>query len=230
MMLTAIAAVESRVRIDRDAPDGEDQDEERDVLNHGVDQLGEQPRRPMRKADVEAYCLACYDTSGHGALVCRFVDIDVFVATHQAAWARLEYLVERAERPTRLTGADVDELIQLYQRTATHLSVIQSRSPDAHLISRLSTLVARARAAITGSHDPAWRDVSRFFVVTFPAALYRTARWWVSTALASLAVMTALGIWVATHPRVIDTLATPARRAATRFARLQALLLRAPGN
>jgi len=141
--------------------------------------------------------------------VCRFVDIDVFVATHQAAWARLEYLVGRAERPTRLTGSDVDELIQLYQRTATHLSVIQSRSPDAHLISRLSTLVARARAVITGSHDPAWRDVSRFFVVTFPAALYRTARWWVSTALASLAVMTAFGIWVATHPRVIDTLATP---------------------
>src|SRR5665213_4111897 len=126
----------------------------------------------MRKADVEANGLARHDTSGHGALVCRFVDIDVFVATHQAAWARLEYLVERAERPTRLTGADVDELIQLYQRTATHLSVIQSRSPDAHLISRLSTLTARARAAITGTHDPAWRDFARFFVVTLPAVLY----------------------------------------------------------
>jgi uncharacterized membrane protein SpoIIM required for sporulation len=138
------------------------------------------------------------------------VDIDVFVAAHRAGWARLEKLVERAERPSKLSGADVDELIELYQRTATDLSVIQSRSPDAHLISRLSTLTARARAAITGSHDPAWRDFSRFFVITFPAALYRTARWWVATALASVAVMTAIGIWVATHPVVVDTLASPA--------------------
>jgi uncharacterized membrane protein SpoIIM required for sporulation len=138
------------------------------------------------------------------------VDIDVFVAAHQGDWARLETLVQRAERPSKLTGADVDELIELYQRTATHLSVIQSRSPDAHLISRLSVLTARARAAITGTHDPAWRDFSRFFVVTLPAVLYRTARWWVSTAIASLAVMTAIGVWIATHPKVIDTLASPA--------------------
>ena len=138
------------------------------------------------------------------------MDIDVFVTAHQASWARLETLVQRAERPSRLSGADVDELIELYQSTATHLSIIQSRSPDAHLISRLSVLTARARAAITGSHDPAWSDFTRFFVVTFPAALYRTARWWVSTALASLAVMTAIGVWIATHPRVIDTLVSPA--------------------
>jgi uncharacterized membrane protein SpoIIM required for sporulation len=163
----------------------------------------------MREADVEKYGLACHDTSGHSALVCRVVDVDVFVAAHQASWARLETLVERADRPGRLTGAEVDELIDLYQRTATHLSVIQSRSPDAHLISRLSVLTARARAAITGSHDPAWSDFSRFFVVTFPAVLYRTARWWVSTALASLAVMTAVGVWTATHPGVVDSLASP---------------------
>jgi uncharacterized membrane protein SpoIIM required for sporulation len=137
------------------------------------------------------------------------VDLDVFVAAHRASWTRLEQLIERAERPSRLNGADVDELIELYQRTATHLSVIQSRSPDAHLISRLSALTARARAAITGAHDPAWSDFSRFFVVTFPAILYRTARWWVSTALASMAVITAIGVWIATHPRVLDTLASP---------------------
>jgi uncharacterized membrane protein SpoIIM required for sporulation len=137
------------------------------------------------------------------------MDVDVFVAAHQASWARLEALVQRADRPQRLTGAEVDELIELYQRTATHLSVIQSRSPDAHLISRLSVLTARARAAITGSHDPTWTDFSRFFVVTFPAVLYRTARWWVSTALASLAVMAAVGVWTATHRDVVDSLASP---------------------
>ena len=192
--------------------DDEHQNEEEDELQDEVDQLREQPRRPVRQADVERHRLARHHTSRHSALVCPLVDIDVFVAAHQAEWARLETLVQRAERPSRLSGADVDELIALYQRTATHLSVIQSRSPDAHLISRLSVLTARARAAITGTHDPAWRDFSRFFVVTLPAVLYRTARWWVSTALASLAVMTAIGVWVATHPKVIDTIAVTRRR------------------
>src|SRR5664279_6018823 len=70
------------------------------------------------------------------------VDIDVFVAAHRAEWARLEELVRRAGRPRQLRGAEVDELVALYQRTATHLSVVQSRSPDPLLIGRLSTLVA----------------------------------------------------------------------------------------
>jgi uncharacterized membrane protein SpoIIM required for sporulation len=164
----------------------------------------------MGKPNVKSYRFTCDHAGRHGALVCRFVDIDVFVAQHRGSWERLEKLVARAERPSRLSGADVDELIELYQRTATHLSVIQSRSPDAHLISRLSVLTARARAAITGAHDPAWSDFSRFFVVTFPAALYRTARWWASTALASLAVTTAVAVWITTHPHVIDTLVPPA--------------------
>jgi len=40
------------------------------------------------------------------------MDVDVFVAAHQASWARLETLVERADRPQRLTGAEVDAAIE----------------------------------------------------------------------------------------------------------------------
>ena len=43
---------------------------------------------------------------------------------------------------------------------------------------RLTTLVARARSAVTGSTVAAWRDLGRFFTVIYPAALYRAARWW----------------------------------------------------
>ena len=76
---------------------------------------------------------------------------------------------------------EVDELVTLYQRTATHLSVIRSSSPDPALVARLSALVARARSVVTGAPAPAWRDVARFFAVSgFPAALYRTRRWWVA--------------------------------------------------
>jgi uncharacterized membrane protein SpoIIM required for sporulation len=136
------------------------------------------------------------------------VDLDAFIAVNGRTWQRLEQLVALANRPGGMTGADVDELVRLYQRTATHLSVVQSRSPDPQLVSRLSTLTAAARAAIVGSRDPSWRDVGRFVRVTFPAALYRSATWWVPTAIANIVVMICLGYWTATHPGVVHQLAS----------------------
>ncbi len=130
------------------------------------------------------------------------MDIDTFVASHRAEWDRLERLVRRANRPRRLSGAEVDELVRLYQRAATHLSVVQSRSPDPVLVARLSRLVAEARSAVVGGHAPAWREVVRFLGVSFPAAVYRSAPWWVPTAVVSLLVAFALGAWVSTHPDV----------------------------
>ena len=138
------------------------------------------------------------------------MDIDVFVAAHRAEWARLEELVRRAGWPRQLRGAEVDELVALYQRTATHLSVVQSRSPDPLLIGRLSTLVARARAAVTGAGVPAWRDAARFLVITFPVVVYRARWWWLGAALGSLLVAFALGVWVDLHPQVQAAIAAPA--------------------
>jgi uncharacterized membrane protein SpoIIM required for sporulation len=130
------------------------------------------------------------------------VDIDVFVSAHRPEWTRLETLVRRATRPRRLSGAQVDELVDLYQRAATHLSLVQTRSPDVVLIARLSRLVAAARAAIVGTHTPTWRRVARLFLVSFPAVVYRNRRWWLSVALTSAVVALLLGIWVDTHPGV----------------------------
>ena len=130
------------------------------------------------------------------------MDIDAFVAVHRAEWTRLERLVRRASRASRLTGAEVDELSTRYQRTATPLSRVQTRSPDPVRVARLSRLVSSARAAVAGAHAPAWRQFLQFFTTTFPVACYRTRRWWVPTALASLAVAFGLGLWVATDPDV----------------------------
>ena len=137
------------------------------------------------------------------------MDIDAFVTVHRDEWSRLEALVRKANRPTRLSGSDVDELVQLYQRAATHLSLVQTRSPDPVLVARLSRLVASARAAVAGAHAPAWKQVARFFTVVFPVAVYRSRRWWVPTAVASLALSLGLGIWVATHPEVQRALLPP---------------------
>ena len=70
----------------------------------------------------------------------------------------------------------------LYQRTATHLSLVRTRSPDPALVGRLSSLVARARGAVAGGSAPAWSDVRRFAAVTFPVAVYRAWRWWCAAA------------------------------------------------
>ena len=110
------------------------------------------------------------------------MDIDAYVAAHRHDWDRLDQLLRRAGgvgRRGRWSGPEVDELVTLYQRVATHLSVVRSASPDPALDGRLSTLVARARSAVTGTETPAWTDLGRFFARTYPAALYRSARWWV---------------------------------------------------
>ncbi|MGH8866679.1 MAG: stage II sporulation protein M [Actinomycetes bacterium] len=134
------------------------------------------------------------------------MDVDAYVAAHRGEWQRLEQLVNRRGR---LDGAEVDELVALYQRAGTHLSVIRSSAPDAALVGRLSSLVARARAAVTGAHTPAWRDVARFFRVAFPAAVYRALPWWAATGVVFVLVGVAVGAWVAAEPQVQATIATP---------------------
>ncbi len=134
------------------------------------------------------------------------MDLDAHVAAHEPEWRRLEKLVGRG----RLSGSEVDELVALYQRVATHLSVVQTRSPDALLIARLSTLVARARSAVAGGSAPAWKDFGTFFSTTFPVAVYRAWRWWCAVGTAFSIVSFALIGYVASHPRVQSDLATPA--------------------
>jgi len=126
------------------------------------------------------------------------VDLDAFVAVHRDDWNRLDQL----SRQRRLSGAEVDELVRLYQRTATHLSVVRSASPDAALSARLSTTVARARSAVAGGHEPLWRELARLVKVSFPAAVYRSRWWAIGSGVASLGVAAALGAWVAANPSV----------------------------
>jgi len=133
------------------------------------------------------------------------VDLDGFVAAHRGQWDRLAELSARR----RLSAREADELLDLYERTATHLSMVQAQAPDPALVTRLSGLVARSRSAVTGASSPSWANVVNFFGVSFPAALYRTRFWWIGTALVSTALATAIGVWVASNPSVQSALGTP---------------------
>ena len=144
--------------------------------------------------------------SGPGATI-GGVDVDAFVLAHQASWKRLDQLVTQRRR---LSGPEVDELVDLYQRVSTHLSVIRSSSTDSVLVARLSALVARARSAVTGAHAPLWSEFVRFWTVSFPVVAYRAGRWWVGTAVAFLVVAGVIALWVAGNSEVRSALATPA--------------------
>ena len=52
------------------------------------------------------------------------MDVDAFVLAHRPTWDRLEVLVKRRRR---LTGAEVDELVDLYQRVSVGTTVVVTR-------------------------------------------------------------------------------------------------------
>jgi uncharacterized membrane protein SpoIIM required for sporulation len=136
------------------------------------------------------------------------VDIEAFAVAHQSEWDRLEILVRRRRR---LTGAEADELIALYQRASTHLSRLRaSSSANPARVARLASLVGRARSAVTGAHVPSWQLVARFFRYDFPAAAYRARWWWLGSTLGSIVVGVATGWWIARSPAVQAALLPPA--------------------
>jgi len=122
------------------------------------------------------------------------VDLAAYAAAHEAEWRRLDDLVKRRRH---LTGEEIDELVTLYQQTTTHLSAVRSSGHDPILVAALSSRVARARAAVTGSATPAWSVVGRFALVSFPAMAYRARWWWLGTAAGSIGLAAIIGWWVA---------------------------------
>ncbi len=133
------------------------------------------------------------------------MDLDAFVAAHQPAWVRLEGLAKRR----RLSGPESDELTALYQEVATHLSVIRSGAPDASVIGYLSALLAQARTRAGGGRVLTRAAFADFVVRRFPAALYRTWRWWVGVMLVSYAVTAVMIVWLLQHPQVEATMMSP---------------------
>jgi uncharacterized membrane protein SpoIIM required for sporulation len=133
------------------------------------------------------------------------MDLDAYVRTHQPSWQRLEGLSKRRPR----SGAEADELVDLYQEVATHLSVIRSTAPDPGVVAYISGLLAHARTRAAGTRASGWSGVADFFVRRFPAALYRTRRWWWSTMLGSYAVTAVMIWWLLQHPQVEQTLLDP---------------------
>ncbi|HWH35683.1 MAG TPA: stage II sporulation protein M [Acidimicrobiales bacterium] len=141
------------------------------------------------------------------------MDLDRFVAANQATWDRLSALVARANRGIRhLDAAELDELVRLYQRASTHLSLARTYTRDPALVARLTGLVASAAAVVYGTRPRSLRTFGRFFATTFPAAVWHLRRFVAASALLLLLPALAVGLWLDASPRAVDAAAPPAVR------------------
>ncbi len=131
------------------------------------------------------------------------MDLDAYILQHGPQWDRLSELTRASGK---LSGAEADELVDLYQRASTQLSVVRSSGSDPVLEARLSALVASARGVVTGVNLPLWQTVGRFFTASFPAAVYRARRWWITVAAVNVVVAVLIAWRVVNTPGLADSL------------------------
>ena len=130
--------------------------------------------------------------------------MDAFSAVNGDKWSRLHELAFKR----RLSGAEADELLRLYQSTSAHLSLIRSVAPESGLSAALSATLAQARTRFTGARSNFMADLARFFVVALPAAFYRLS--WLTLACGAAFVLIggAYALWIGNSPDALRTLAT----------------------
>jgi uncharacterized membrane protein SpoIIM required for sporulation len=142
------------------------------------------------------------------------VDIDRFIARNTRTWDRLDELSSRAGRGLRRLGpAEVDELVELYQRVSSHLSHARAAYDDPALTARLTRLVSQANGVIYASRSRTLRAVGDFFAWRFPAAVWQSGRFVAISAALLLAPALAIGAWLATSDEALEASAPEAARA-----------------
>ncbi len=125
------------------------------------------------------------------------MDIDRFIARHQAEWNRLDELTVKGRRSVKkLTSDELDELLALYQSTSGHLSVVRTQFDDITLSNRLSRTLGGARGLIYRRRGQAGSTIVRFFTETFPAAAWTCRRAMAMAAFLMFAPALALGVWL----------------------------------
>jgi uncharacterized membrane protein SpoIIM required for sporulation len=130
------------------------------------------------------------------------VDLDALTTARRDEWARLDELSRRR----RLTGEQVDELVARYQSASADLADIKSSAGRTPQGDHVSTILSRARLALTGASDNVLRQLPRFFLHQLPAALYRVR--WTTLAIAAAFVLIAAvcAAWIAGDPALIAAL------------------------
>lgn len=130
------------------------------------------------------------------------MDVDRFIATNEESWTRLEALTRRRRRSLR--PAQIQELVLLYQRTSAHLSAARTQRVDPALVARLTRLVAGAAGLLYGARGRPWAGFTRFFVTTFPAAVWQARRFVAVSAALLLVPAIVIGAWLASSDEALQ--------------------------
>lgn len=134
-----------------------------------------------------------------------------FTTEREPTWSDLERLTTHA---ATLGAADTVTLVDRYRRTSTHLATVRTEGADLELRNRLTRLVGNAHVAIHG-HRPRRRGhLRRFFVETFPAAVWWHRRFIVISALLFFVPALLIGAWMATSPAAVEASAPASVREA----------------
>lgn len=133
------------------------------------------------------------------------MDLDAFTAVNQPDWDRLRELAGRR----RLSAAQIDELLELYGRASTHLSVVQAQDPDGAQAGGLSVILSQARTRLTAATENPGSVMREFVSRQLPAAFYRIR--WLTVILGALFCVVAViaGYWVQSSPQVLESMMTP---------------------
>jgi uncharacterized membrane protein SpoIIM required for sporulation len=143
------------------------------------------------------------------------MDVDRFLTENRPAWDRLGELTRRGGRSVgRLSPAEIDELVGLYQRVSTHLSYARTYFRDPALTAKLTGLVASASAVVYGSRPRTFRAIGRFFSTTFPAAVWHIRRFVAVSAAIFCLSAAGLGFWIAHSTEAVEATGPPAVREA----------------
>jgi uncharacterized membrane protein SpoIIM required for sporulation len=138
------------------------------------------------------------------------MDLDRYISEHQPMWMRLEDLSTRSRRGARrLSAAELNEMIELYQRTSAHLAHVRTRYDDVGLNARLSFLVGSAQGSIYRRRSNPATAVRSFFTTTFPAAVWHTRRQIAVAAFLLFAPALAMGIWLSVGDHARNALVSP---------------------
>src|SRR5699024_4061023 len=138
------------------------------------------------------------------------VYLESYAKTHRSDWQRLDDLAShRTLHPT-----EVDELVELYGRASTHLSIVQVQDPDGPYANRLSLIIARARSRLTSATGSPVTGLKQFFAFRLPYAPYQIR--WLTIILGGvfLAIALAYGLWYGSNPQMFDAMMSESAQAA----------------
>lgn len=134
------------------------------------------------------------------------MDMDAFTTVHSPQWARLKVLAAKR----RLSGAEADELLELYQIVSAHLSLIRSVAGESAVSAALSASLANARTRFTGARSNIFTDLARFFVISLPAAFYRLRLLTLAVGLAFTVIGVLFALWTMNNPGVLAAMGSDA--------------------